>query len=227
MTAFDDPDARERKARRLEQWCWDHHVTPHDLEAADLRALAHIARAAGVNTPRPESPTWGVVARRLAGRALWAALEENAHDARSSRAGARPGWIASPSPEVPKREVPQDTCPQPPSPEVEEPDTPQDHPADGDPVARHLAHLVDVEPAYPSRDGLTPGPGRVVLCADGPYEGQSFTVGEWRDRVVAAARLTALDGRVRAPAAYGLGPVPDTTPAELADKVVTALWWRA
>lgn len=64
---------RRVKAAQIEQHCWDAGITAASLLAMPARGRRALARAAGVNPPKDDSPTWQLAAARLTARAAWAA----------------------------------------------------------------------------------------------------------------------------------------------------------
>ena len=77
MTEFDygatplADENREKKARALAAWCYQHGLDAARVGALAEEPLRHLARDAGVNPPRPGSPTWPRVIELLEARAAW------------------------------------------------------------------------------------------------------------------------------------------------------------
>jgi hypothetical protein len=69
-TALADEN-REKKARALAAWCYEHGLDAARIAAATEEQVRHMAREAGVNPPRPDSPTWPRVVELLEDRAVW------------------------------------------------------------------------------------------------------------------------------------------------------------
>jgi hypothetical protein len=91
---------RELKVNALRQWLWDHGVFSWEVqlwERGHPELLRRICRDVGVNTPRPDSPTWGMVATNLAGKEQWASLYRS--DPRARRTGQRPPYLPEPAPQ--------------------------------------------------------------------------------------------------------------------------------
>ena len=74
---------RAAKARQLEQYCWNQGITATVLQAMPAPGRRALARSAGVNPPKDDSPTWVLAWCRLAARQEWA--DQHPDDPRAHR----------------------------------------------------------------------------------------------------------------------------------------------
>lgn len=91
---------RQLKVQALRQWCWDHGVFSWEVdlwERGQPDLLRRICRNAGVNPPRPDSPTWGMVLADLRVKEQWAAV--NPTHPGAQRTSERPPCLPEPVPE--------------------------------------------------------------------------------------------------------------------------------
>jgi hypothetical protein len=91
---------RELKVKALRQWLWDHGVYSWEValwERWNPALLRRCCRDTGVNPPRPDSPTWGMVIADLRKKEAWAARHPT--DPKATRTGQRPLYLPEPVPE--------------------------------------------------------------------------------------------------------------------------------